>query len=613
MKKIFLLATALTACVLSVNSCEDFLQPKTEGAYSTDEYFTSDAQAIDAIDACYKNFYSESFLGRELMWEQAAANDFVWGRTRAFPELATLSMTTSVSVLNDVWKQATQVIARSNWVVESLLKKQQSTELTAIESRSLGEAYFCRALAHFYLAYRYGTDKQGVPFVKYESFEGGYNNEIPTQQESVIDNYQMILDDFNAAEALLPRYEDYSDADFGRAHKAACAGFKAKLYAYWACWDKSKWADVITCVNKLENEYGRSIKNVAFTDNFTSDWDKWRNSEYVYAIPGEGGAAGQNGGIEFPGISLDNSLYGLMNCWGQFKPSLDIYEEMSKDNNNLANESLGNIRLKNTIGEYGDIIPFWGQTDFRFYSNRDVESGFIMIKYVEPFTHGEGYYYVDSEDNEVVYNEATGVYSFKKDGTPLNDKQMNEKKWKINKGAIDLGYVGQNSDWPVCRMNFPILRFADCLLLRAEAYLATGKAAEAAKDINTVRVRSNVKPLTGNANWADIYHERRVELALEYSDHLYDCKRWAVSGDPAIKALALAELNSHPRARHYNERSDAGKYVNGVFVPNTDFTVGPYDDYVSPAPVWEEYKMVFPYRSEEVAKANGRLKQNAGY
>lgn len=613
MKKIISSALVVLAAV-SMNSCSEFLQPKSEGSYATDSYFNSDKQAIDAVDACYMRFLEESFLGREIMWEEAVANDLVWGRTRSWPELATMSMTTAPSILNSVWNEMVNTIARSNWTVSSLLKIQESRDLTAIESRSLGEAYFCRALAHFYLAYRYGTAEQGVPFVKYEDFDGGYNNEIPTQNASVCDDYRMIIEDFDAAEKLVPRYEDYSDADFGRVHKAACAGYKAKVYTYWACWDKSQYANVITEVNKMESQYGRSLSGVAFTDNFTSDYSKWRNTEYVWTIPSEGGLKGVYGGIEFGGVTLDNSLYGLFNCWGQFKPSLNIYDEMSKDNANLVDPELGNIRLKNSLCEYGDVLRIWGQPDFRFYSNRDVEAGFILTKYVEPFTHGEGYYYltIDGKEVQVSFNEDT-KWCYLPDGTPLTDQQMNDKLWKVTKDAVTLGYVGDNSNWPISRINFPILRFADCLLLRAEAYLATGNASAAAKDINTVRARSNVKPLSGNATWTDLYHERRVELAFEHSGHAFDCKRWAVGGDAEIKNLALAELNTHPDVRHYANRSSAGKYEGGKFVPNTDFTVGPYEDYQTPEPKWEDYKIVFPYSSEDMGKANGALKQNKGY
>lgn len=563
MKKYILSAIAV-AGMFAMTSCEDFLKPTSEGAYTSENYFQNDQQAIDAVDACYMRFLEENCFGRQIMWEQAAANDFVWGRTRSWPELATLSLTGSVGPLNDVWGELTKTQQRANWLVSSLLDKQKSTELTAIEKRSLGEAYFIRALAHFYIAYRYGTGEQGVPFVRFEDFDGGYDYSIPTQQPTVMDNYKMIVDDLSKAEALLPTCEEYSDADFGRAHKAACAGYKAKVYAYWACWDKSQYANVITEVNKMMTQYGRDLAD-NFTDNFTSDWNKWRNKEYVWAVPGEGAGKGQYGGIEFPGVILDNGAWGYMNGWGQFKPSLDIYKEMDQDSQNLKADVNAdgivdiedNIRLRNSILEYNQPFKFFGD-DMRFYSIRDIESGFMIAKYLEPFTHDD---------------------------------------------PIANGYVGDNGDWPVCRINFPILRFADCLLLRAEAKLATGDAAGATQDINKVRNRSNVKDLDHTATWADLYHERRVELAFEHSDHLYDLKRWAVGGNAEIKALAIAELEAHPRVRHYVDRAD----------PTSTFEEGPYLDYQEPAKKWEDYKMVFPYRDTEIARANGALKQNKNY
>ena len=599
-----------------MTSCEDFLQPTSEGAYSSDTYFQTDQQAIDAVDALYDGFQDEACFGREYMWEQGAANDFVWGRTRSYPTMATLTITGSTGPLNDVWGRLTGRQQRANWVIDQLLKKQAKGDLTAIETRSLGEAYFCRALAHFYIAYRYGTNKQGVPFVRYEDFADGYDYSIPPQRATVMENYQLIIEDLDKAEALLPTVEQYADDDFGRAHKAACAGYKAKVYAYWACWDKSQYNNVITEVNKMQSQYGRDLAE-DFTDNFTSDYSKWRNKEYVWTIPSEGGGSGK-GGIEFVGVSLDNGAWGYMNGWGQFKPSLDIFKEMQKDTPNLAagtNNDDDNYRLRNSILEYGQKFTFFGDAR-RFYSTRDVESGFMIAKYLEPFSHDD---------------------------------------------PITNGYVSDNGDWPTARINFPLLRFADCLLLRAEAYLATGNATGATSDINKVRNRVGIKGLTGTATWADLYHERRCELAFEHSDHLYDLKRWAVGGDAAIKALAIAELEKHPDVRHYigedgtengqiqdvnydgeklfwekdpekfptegsdYENKEADKnYKTTEETPYrvmvaaracwaAPFVEGPYYDYQAPAKKWEDYKIVFPYRDSEISNANGALKQNEGY
>lgn len=162
-------------------------------------------------------------------------------------------------------------MARSNWVIQELLKKGKSTTLSDIEKRSLGEAYFTRGWAHFLIAYRYGLDTQGVPFVRYEDFEGGYDNSIPPQQASVIDNYKLIISDMDKAIEYLPRFEEYGDNDRGRAHDAAAVAFKAKVYAYWATWDATQWGNVISMVNELETAYGRDLAGT-YEELFSSDF-----------------------------------------------------------------------------------------------------------------------------------------------------------------------------------------------------------------------------------------------------------------------------------------------------------------------------------------------------
>ena len=54
----------------------------------------------------------------------------------------------------------------------------------------------------------------------------------------------------------------------------------------------------------------------------------------------------------------------------------------------------------------------------------------------------------------------------------------------------------------------------------------------------------------------DLYHERRCELAFEFTDHLFDLKRWNRSSNADIKTLADKELNAHPRIRRYEDRAN---------------------------------------------------------
>ena len=159
----------------------------------------------------YGRLHQENVFGREFFWEQGGGQDVVWGRTRGYGTLATLKYSGDESPLRDTFEQFYNQMARANWVIVKLLNKEKQTKLTPVESRSLGEALFVRGMCHFYIAYRYGTDKQGVPFVRYEDFENGYDNSIPKQSATVMDDYKMIIEDMDKAIQYLPTVDQYDD------------------------------------------------------------------------------------------------------------------------------------------------------------------------------------------------------------------------------------------------------------------------------------------------------------------------------------------------------------------------------------------------------------------
>src|SRR5690606_33632297 len=83
--------------------------------------------------------------------------------------------------------------------------------------------------------------------------------------------------------------------------------------------------------------------------------------------------------------------------------------------------------------------------------------------------------------------------------------------------------------------NFPIYRYADALLLLAEALNEQGKSVEALEFLNQVRVRAGLLPSTETDQISlrkIIAHERRVEFAFEN-------KRWLdlVRTDQAIEVM----------------------------------------------------------------------------
>jgi starch-binding outer membrane protein, SusD/RagB family len=124
-------------------------------------------------------------------------------------------------------------------------------------------------------------------------------------------------------------------------------------------------------------------------------------------------------------------------------------------------------------------------------------------------------------------------------------------------------------DW----MNVRILRYADVVLIAAEAANELGMTTEALEKLNSVRARASaslvaVAVTDKDALRAKIQHERRVEFALE-NERFYDLVRWG-----------LAESVLH----------DAGF---------SNYTVGVHE--------------LLPIPQDEIDRSNGVLLQNPGY
>ena len=80
------------------------------------------------------------------------------------------------------------------------------------------------------------------------------------------------------------------------------------------------------------------------------------------------------------------------------------------------------VNLKRSILEYNQEFEFWGTTR-KFYSTSDIEAGFMINKYMDPFKYAN---------------------------------------------ASEAGYVNTSGDWPTARINFPLIRFAEMLFAGCE-------------------------------------------------------------------------------------------------------------------------------------------------
>jgi hypothetical protein len=212
------------------------------------------------------------------------------------------------------------------------------------------------------------------------------------------------------------------------------------------------------------------------------------------------------------------------------------------------------------------------------------------------------------EDNDVRRDIMVCTYQYKWDKkTQVHKKTENtEELWypgKWRREWMALGYVDLNNT----SVNYCPLRYADAVLMAAEAYNETGNTAKALELINLVRARAGASAITLEGNYAELmkapkvydlpfisdadaqgkirtilYWERGFELAFE-GQRKFDLIRWNVLGD----ALVFFQNN-------IPEKID-GKYVAGK-----NFVKGKHE--------------LFPIPLTEL-QANHKLenKQNPGY
>ncbi len=143
-------------------------------------------------------------------------------------------------------------------------------------------------------------------------------------------------------------------------------------------------------------------------------------------------------------------------------------------------------------------------------------------------------------------------------------------------------------------LNHILFRYADLLLLHAEAAWHNSNEADAISSVNKVRNRVGLGPIgsSGDDLLLDIYTERRMELAME-GHRYYDLKRQKGIKYPTSPRLkeVMEEFVSYNMGA--NSDYDAGNAKGSLFDENTH--------------------VLFPIPQAEIDLSEGTLTQNKGY
>jgi tetratricopeptide (TPR) repeat protein len=343
------------------------------------------------------------------------------------------------------------------------------------------------------------------------------DNSFVPRTKDVAENYAYIAEDLKTAADLLPFFSELAPADYGRAHKTAAWAYLARTYLYAKDYANCiKYADMV-----IQSGQHALLPEYADVFKVANNWSK----EYIWSVTSS--ATNTSRGCIFPGVTLEDKGWGFYNGWGNFYPTKELYDTYQE----------GDERREATILKKGDKFMFFGQeatfNEGKFVVSSSNRTGFQFRKYMEPF----GY------------------------ASPIGT------------------YVNPNGDKPSTALNVPLLRYADVILMKAEAKLHPTINQNADEEINMIRKRAGLKPASG-ATMDDLKRERRCELAGEWTDRHWDLVRW---GDAdSVYALPL-------------------HHADGQVIYGPRLTFDPAIHHVWPIP------------PDEIRVSKGALWQNEGY
>ncbi len=510
-----LLVGAGAALLLTATGCKKTLDEVPYDFYAPENVYKTADDAEAAIAGVYSDFNSYDWFTKPY-WEFLSEDeDHIAGASFALTGIG------SGNYLGDyktpiMFTGPYAVIARANTVLErvpaiSMDKTQQN--------RILGEARFLRAFSYFTLVKLFGP----VP-LRTASVTSITDTNIP--RSPVADVYKQIIDDLQQGETLMPYQGEPGSGAPGHVNKGAAQALLAKVYATIG---------------------SASLKGVQMTVQGGKD-----NGFYTYNKDVVAGYEGFNSKQYYQLAKDEAAKLIASNKYALFPNYLDLWKK-SSDNQvehifmeqTLAGNTTHSNFVNNyfTSGDLGGRGYLWMDTNFyqQFSPYDDRVTKDVTHFWFEDYGNGHFYYYYPRTDSVkyhiVSINTKTGARPAKGDTTFARY----QNKAQILKYYIPGKPVAPNNDdGNYGAINYPLLRYADVLLLYAEAENElNGNTADARKYYLQVRRRSNQTvtvaqdPLLDPSKLSQlqmrsaIFAERAQELAFE-SDRRYDLQRWGV-------------------------------------------------------------------------------------
>lgn len=469
-------------------SCDDFLDKQPLDQPSQETFFKTKTEIEQALVPTYLRFRSMTIggmgsgNGSSMDLEALSDNAYSSSGFQSLQNIAQGGMTSSTGgAVTGLWNDAWQGVAYCNFFLENLERPEVKTLISDAEYKQYrGEALFNRSYFYFLLIQCYGD----IPLVtKPVTADMPYMN-LPRDPVSKV--VEQLLTDLDLAIEGLP-LKAYTN---GHAVRGSAILLKTRILMY----DK-KYAEAATTAYTLIGDPNNPHK---IMDDYSGIFfgDQENNKEIMFSV----WYSSPDDMHQF-----DQYTGSRMSCYPLFD-LVKAYEEKSP--------GVKDPRLKMTIFMVGDPwIMYNGTTTKTFqYKTKDPNGGPDII--LDP----------------TVYTYSAQQFP-PRDGTPRTSEgniPTSSLAWK--KGVNTT--IVQARD-KISSQHRVLMRYADLLLLYAEAMVESGQGtdARALKALNDVRGRAGVEmPAKTTLTREIVRNERRVELAYE-GIRYFDIKRWDIAKD----------------------------------------------------------------------------------
>jgi hypothetical protein len=169
-------------------ACDDFMNPESLSTFDTKYVFSNPEDARKAVNAIYSHFGQDAFrsrLSNNMTGNTDIEHASGWSSTADRYQIWDLNALASNNDLNIVWTYAYRAIRDANIAIDGINASSALTSSDATVSRAmyqlLGEAYTLRAYWYSMLTFHFGD----VPFIT-EAPKAGNNFLLPKEDRNVI-------------------------------------------------------------------------------------------------------------------------------------------------------------------------------------------------------------------------------------------------------------------------------------------------------------------------------------------------------------------------------------------------------------------------------------------